>query len=412
MSEIIWLTNVKLETGDRQVDDGAYETITDYFHLKIENGRISEIQQARQTSELLGKQMDMAGKLAVPAFKEMHNHLDKTYMTLDWKAVTPVSTLAERLQMESEELVELAVSTEQRATKMIETLLEKGSTHIRTHVNIDPYIGLKNLEGVKAALESFKGKVTHEIVAFPQHGLLRDEVPKLMREAMRSGATMVGGLDPAGIDCSIERSLYEVMAIATEFDSAIDIHLHDGGSVGYYTVDKWIEIVEDAEYKGRTALSHAFCLGDVSAFQQQAIAERLADQEVAVMSTVPINLNRTLPPIELLDRSGVNVHFGCDGFYDSWSPYGTGDVLEKVTRFCEMYGKTDERSLRYALKYVTQGITPLDNRGNQIWPQVNDKADFVFFDAASTAEVVARKPQNRWVMVAGQLVSSSVEDSR
>lgn len=406
MSEISWLTNVKLETGDRQVDNGAYETETDYFNLKIEDGRITEIKKAGQTSDLLGKQLDMAGKLAVPAFKEMHNHLDKTYMTLDWKAVIPVATLKERLRMEAEELVELAVSTEQRAVKMIETLLEKGTTHIRTHVNIDPYIGLKNLEGIKAALESFKGKVTHEIVAFPQHGLLRDEVPNLMREAMRSGATVVGGLDPAGIDRSIERSLYEVMAIATEFDSDIDIHLHDGGSVGHYTADKWIEIVEDAGYKGRTALSHAFCLGDVSASQQEAIAKRLADQDVAIMSTVPINQNRTLPPIELLDRNGVSVHFGCDGFYDSWSPYGTGDVLEKVTRFCEIYGKTDERSLRYALKYVTQGITPLDNDGNQVWPRENDKADFVFFEAASTAEVVARKPRKRWVMVAGQIVSS------
>lgn len=331
-------------------------------------------------------------------------------MTLDWKAVTPVATLAERLQLEAEELVELAVSTEQRATKMIETLLGKGATHIRTHVNIDPYIGLKNLEGVKAALESFKGKVTHEIVAFPQHGLLREDVPTLMREAMRSGATIVGGLDPAGIDGSIEKSLYEVMNIATEFDSDVDIHLHDSGSVGYYTVDKWIEIVEEAGYKGRTALSHAFCLGDVPVSQQEAIARRLADQDVAIMSTVPINLNRTLPPIQLLDHNGVNVHFGCDGFYDSWSPYGTGDVLEKVTRFCEMYGKADERSLRNALKYVTQGITPLDNSGNQVWPKVNDKADFVFFEAASTAEVVARKPQQRWVMVAGQLVSSTIED--
>ncbi len=406
MSEISWLTNVKLETGERQDDYGAYETVTDYFHLKIEDGRIVEIKPAGETSDLQGKKMDMGGRLAVPAFKEMHNHLDKTYLTLDWKAVTPVATLKERLQMEAEELVELAVSTEQRAVKMIETLLQKGAIHIRTHVNIDPYIGLKNLEGVKAALESFKGKVTHEIIAFPQHGLLNNEVPKLMREAMRSGATMVGGLDPAGIDNSIEKSLHEVMSIATEFDSDVDIHLHDGGTVGYYTADKWIDIVEDAGYKGRTALSHAFGLGDVGVGQQEAIARRLADQDVAIMSTVPINQNRTLPPIELLDRNGVNVHFGCDGFYDSWSPYGTGDVLEKVTRFCETYGKTDERSLRYALKYVTHGITPLDNKGNQVWPKENDKADFVFFEATSTAEVVARKPQNRWVMVAGQLVSS------
>ena len=32
------------------------------------------------------------------------------------------------------------------------------------------------------------------------------------------------------------------MDIATEFDADVDIHLHDGGHVGYYTTDKWIDI--------------------------------------------------------------------------------------------------------------------------------------------------------------------------
>ncbi|MBD7984167.1 amidohydrolase family protein [Sporosarcina sp. Sa2YVA2] len=406
MSEGTWLTNVKLEIGERQLANGAYETETALFHIQVKDGRILEIKDADSIDDLQGQQLDMSGKLAIPPLKEMHNHLDKTYMALDWKAVIPVANLKERLELEALELVELADSTEQRATKMIETLLKYGVTHIRTHVNIDPYIGLKNLEGVKAALEAFKGIVTHEIVAFPQHGLLRNEVPKLMREAMRSGATMVGGLDPAGIDQSIEKSLHEVMTIATEFDADVDIHLHDGGSVGYYTADKWIDIVEEAGYKGRTALSHSFCLGDVAVAQQEAIAKRLADQDVAIMSTVPINLNRTLPPIELLDRHGIKVHFGCDGFYDSWSPYGTGDVLEKVTRFSELNRKIDERSLRYGLKYATAGITPLDKNGVRVWPKENDEASFVFFEAASTAEVVARKPQKRWVMVNGKMVSS------
>lgn len=405
MTETTWLVNVKLETGNRMLENGAVETKTALHSLKVVDGVIEEIHEAGSLVSIEGKQVDMKGKLAVPPLKEMHNHLDKTYMTLDWKAVTPVANLKERLKHEAAELTELAGSTEARAKKMIETLLTYGVTHIRTHVNIDPYIGLKNLEGVKAALQAYEGIVTHEIVAFPQHGLLRDEVPALMREAMRSGAAIVGGLDPAGIDQSIERSLHEVMNLATEFDADVDIHLHDGGMVGYYTSDKWIDIVEDAGYRGRTALSHSFCLGDVGLGQQVKIAERLAAQDVAIMSTVPINLNRTLPPIELLDKYGVRVQFGCDGFYDSWSPYGTGDVLEKVTRFGELSRIIEEVPLRQALRFATNGVTPLNAKGERVWPVVKDNADFVFFDAASTAEVVARKPVDRCVMVKGKLVT-------
>ncbi|CAM5615113.1 Deaminase OS=Lysinibacillus sphaericus OX=1421 GN=LS41612_06020 PE=4 SV=1 [Lysinibacillus sphaericus] len=110
------------------------------------------------------------------------------------------------------------------------------------------------------------------------------------------------------------------------------------------------------------------------------------------MSTVPYNLNRVMPPIDLLAEHGVDVHFGCDGFYDSWSPYGSGDVLEKATTFAEVSRKLDERSIRQTLKYITNGITPLDTNGQKVWPNINDEASLAFFDAVSSAEVIARRP--------------------
>lgn len=406
MSKVKWLTNVKLEVGNTVLNDGSIGTKTELFHLKIVDGNLVEQLKATEPLVTIDEQIDMAGKLAIPTFKEMHNHLDKTYMTLDWKACIPVKNLTERLNYEAQELETLAPTAKQRASKMIETILGYGSTHIRTHVNIDPYIGLKNLEGVRDALESFGDKITYDIVAFPQHGLLRNGVPTLMREAMQNGATIVGGLDPAGIDAMIEKSLDQVMSIAVEFDADVDIHLHDAGQVGYYTVDKWLDMLEGANYQGRSAMSHAFCLGDVAIGQQEVIATRLSEQQVSIMSTIPINIGRTLPPIELLTQYGVPVHFGCDGFYDSWSPYGSGDVLEKATRFCELNRRIDERSLRDSLKWVTGGVTPLDSEGNKVWPKNDEPADFIFFEAASSAEVVARKPKHRVVMTKGNLLST------
>ncbi|ASN06211.1 amidohydrolase [Virgibacillus necropolis] len=405
--ETMWIQNIKLETGSYTDEEGYVFTKTGIFHLKVEGGKIvDQIEENISIPDGESEKLDAKGLLAVPTFKEMHNHLDKTYMSLGWKSCKPVRNLKERLHHEAEELVELAPTTKQRAKTMIETLLSQGSTHIRTHVNIDPYIGLKNLEGVLAALEDYKGIVTADIIAFPQHGLLRDEVPHLMKEAMRSGATMVGGLDPAGIDRSIEKSLYTTMDIATEFDADVDIHLHDGGHMGWYTIDKWLDMTADSGWRGRSAISHAFCIGEVPEIRAQQLAERLAEQKVAVMSTIP--LTKSLPPVQLLDKHGVDVHFGCDGFFDSWSPHGTGDVLEKVTKFCELAGLKDENQLRKALKWATKGITPLNDQGEKQWPKKEDPADFVFVDAASSAELVARKPIRNAVMVKGKVVYGSL----
>lgn len=401
-----WLLNVKLETGSYTDEDNYTYTTTDEFHLKIENGKItSQIPATKKISDSGVSMIDVKGNLAVPSFKEMHNHLDKTYMGLGWKAPIPVSNLKERLTMEAQELKELTKTVEMRADLMIQTLLSYGSTHIRTHVNIDPYVGLKNLEGVLGALDKHKNSITAEVIAFPQHGLLNNEVPTLMKEAMRNGATMVGGLDPAGIDMGVERSLDTTMDLAVEFDADVDIHIHDSGHVGSYTIDKWLDLVEDAGWDKRTAASHAFSLGEIPISAQKKMAQRMSSLGMDVMSTIP--LTATLPPIELLDSNGVNVHLGCDGFYDSWGPYGTGDVLEKVTRFCEMSGMKDEGSLRKALKWCTCGITPLDDYGNKQWPNNGDVADFVFVDVASSAELVARKPNQRVVMKNGNIVSGS-----
>ncbi|MEH6993903.1 amidohydrolase family protein [Neobacillus drentensis] len=406
MTTPCWLTNVRLETGYVQDGKGVYETKTELFHLKIEDGKIVEKKSNSFAIPQAEKTIDGKGLLALPTFKEMHNHLDKTYLSLDWKAPIPAKNLEERLRLEAMELEELAPTAKQRASAMIELLLSHGSTHIRTHVNIDPYIGMKNLEGVKAALENYSDKLTYEIVAFPQHGLLRENVIPLMKEAMRSGANLVGGLDPAGIDRNIEKSLYEVMNLATEFDADIDIHLHDNGHVGFYTVDKFAEMVEEANWHNRAAVSHAFSLGEVPVPQQEEIAEKLSRLGMSIMSTIPITKN--LPPIDLLDRKGVNVYLGCDGFYDSWGPYGTGDVLEKVTRYGELYRRSDERSLAQSLKFATGGPTPLTKNGEVAWPLEGDEASLVLVKATCSAEAVARTPKREAVIFKGKVVSGQL----
>lgn len=406
MTTTYWLKNVRLETGYVQDEKGVYETRTELFHLKIQAGKIVEKQKHSFNIPSNEKTIDAKGFLAAPPFKEMHNHLDKTYLSLDWKAPIPAKNLQDRLRLEALELAELAPTTKQRASAMIDLLLSHGSTHIRTHVNIDPYIGLKNLEGVKAALEDYSDKLTYEIVAFPQHGLLRENVIPLMREAMRSGAQLVGGLDPAGIDHNIEKSLHEVMNLAAEFDADVDIHLHDNGHVGFYTVDKLADMVEEAKWHNRVAVSHAFCLGEVLISQQEEIADKLSALGMSIMSTIPIT--RTLPPIDLFDRKGVNVYLGCDGFYDSWGPYGTGDVLEKVTQYGELYRKSDERSLARSLKFATGGPTPLTMDGATAWPCEGDEASLVLINASCSAEAVARTPKREAVMFRGKVVSGQL----
>ena len=80
-----------------------------------------------------------------------------------------------------------------------------------SHCNIDQIIQLEHLFITKAAIERFNGKLEADIVAFPQHGLLRSNCEELMRQAMRQGATIVGGVDPGTFDENIEKLLFLLM---------------------------------------------------------------------------------------------------------------------------------------------------------------------------------------------------------
>lgn len=400
-----WLTNVLLETGEAVEDDGRVQTTTKLHHIEISDEGIIQNMILANEEQLLGQsQIDIKGKLALPPFKEMHNHLDKTYLSIGWQACKPVRNLTERLAYEAEELASLAETVEQRAKAMIELHLENGVNHIRTHVNIDPFIGLKNLEGVKKALQQYETYLTYDIVAFPQHGILaHEEMPKLLAQALENGATILGALDPAGIDKNVEQSLQITMDLAKQYEVDVDMHLHDREYVGYYTMDKWLNMIKAQQFNGKTAFSHAFGLSGIPVALQQSFAEKLQAFDIAIMSTVPISIHHTVIPIDMLQEKDVPVYLGCDGFYDSWSPFFSGDIVEKVNHFCDYTSKSDERSLRQSLKLITNGLTPLNQQGEQCWPQVGDEASFVFINTSCSAEAIARVPKERQLMHKGKL---------
>lgn len=76
-----------------------------------------------------------------------------------------------------------------------------GTTHLRTHVDIDLESRLARLNGVLAARERHRGQVNVQIVAFPQSGVMRGPgVLDLLDAAVCEGADLVSGIDPLEID--------------------------------------------------------------------------------------------------------------------------------------------------------------------------------------------------------------------
>lgn len=394
------LKNVRLETGFEYENEEVTGTKTDLFSIEIEEGKIKSIKANDPTSTAI----DAKGYLMLPAFRDMHIHLDKTLYGLPWQALSPKRrTVKDMITYEQEIIPELLKTSVSRAEQLISLQQHYGTHFARTHFNIDPTSGLKSLEHLEQALENKKDSFKAELVAFPQHGVYYTESAPLMKEAVQmKSVSFIGGLDPLSIDGSIEKVMDFTVQLALDHHKGIDIHLHEVGESGMKTINYLIDkAIENPELQGKTFVSHAFALAHLSPKETEQIAERLAAGKVGIASSVPFK--GTVMPIPTLKKYGVNVLIGNDNVQDYWSTFGSGNMLQKANLIAELYGYATEYALSRALQFATQSILPLDEKGKQQWPKTGDEAAIVLTDASCSAEAVSRMSEIKALMNDGNL---------
>ncbi|EPA3872729.1 amidohydrolase family protein [Escherichia coli] len=358
-----YLDNVLLETGFDYENGVAVQTRTARQTVEIQDGKIVALRENKQHPDATLPHYDAGGKLMLPTTRDMHIHLDKTFYGGPWRSLNRPAgtTIQDMIKLEQKMLPELQPYTQERAEKLIDLLQSKGTTIARSHCNIEPVSGLKNLQNLQAVLARRQAGFECEIVAFPQHGLLLSKSEPLMREAMQAGAHYVGGLDPTSVDGAMEKSLDTMFQIA---------------------------------------------LATLNEQQVDALANRMAAQQISIASTVPIGTLHM--PLKQLHDKGVKVMTGTDSVIDHWSPYGLGDMLEKANLYAQLYIRPNEQNLSRSLFLATGDILPLNEKGERVWPKAQDDASFVLVDASCSAEAVARISPRTATFHKGQLVWGSV----
>lgn len=403
------LTNVRLEDGFVYDGEIVTGTRTAQHTLEIKAGRIVALHAAGAALPAGVPSYQAHGQLALPAMRDMHIHLDKTFYGGPWQAPLPRQgkTILDMIAREEKLIPQLLPTSQQRAEALIALLHSKGTTVARSHCNIDPVSGLKSLEHLQRALENHRDDFSCEIVAFPQHGLLHSKVDGLMREAMSLGVAYVGGLDPTNVDGAMEKSLDAMFQIALDTGKGVDIHLHETSPAGVAAIQYMIATVEkNPALRGKVTISHGFALATLAPGALEETAARMAAQGMTIASTVP--LGASTMPLPQLSAKGVFVMTGTDSVYDHWSPFGRADMLEKANLYAQIYRGSDEFRLSRSLTIATGGVLPLDDNGKRAWPRAGDAADFTLVSASCSAEAVARLPERSAAFHRGRMVFGSV----
>jgi cytosine/adenosine deaminase-related metal-dependent hydrolase len=281
--------------------------------------------------------------------------------------------------------------------------LQAGTTRLRTHVDIDTDAGLRHLEGVLATRDALRDVLDMQIVAFPQSGLLgRAGTDALLDGALSAGADVLGALDPALIDGDPVASLDVTFGLAERHHKPIDIHLHEPGEIGAFTLSLLLDRVAALGMQGQVVVSHAFCLGALPERERDALLDRLANLRVALLTTAPSST--PVPPLKTCLEKGVTLFGGNDGIRDTWTPYGSPDMLERAMLIAMRYGLRRDDDLALAFDCVSStaaracGFTDYGLHAGA-------RADLVLVDADTLAHALVARPPRKLVVANGQIVA-------
>jgi cytosine deaminase len=369
--------------------------------VRISNGRIADIKHTitQGTMEVA----DGEGAIMLPGLVEAHAHLDKSVLGMKWYRNEVGPRLGDLIENERQARRTLNIDPALQSARQVILSASKGSTHIRSHIDIDNECRLTGIEGVMATREKYRDLIDIEIVAFPQSGMqVSSGVTELMEEAMKLGVEVIGGLDPSGFDRDPKGQLDAIFGLAERYGRAVDIHLHEVAELGGFTMELIIERVRALAMEDKVTISHAFCLGMADRDYVARLIEQLADVRIHIATTGPAS--RPAPSIKQLREAGVVVCAGTDGMRDTWSPYGNADMLERAMfiGMCNKFRRDDE--VEMALDVCTfggAGVMDLEDYGLE----VGCKADLVLVEGESLAETVVSRPMRKLVIKSGRVVA-------
>jgi cytosine/adenosine deaminase-related metal-dependent hydrolase len=380
-----------LLSGGRRVD------------IRVADGKIAEIGDAGSAAVPSDERIDLAGALVLPGLIDGHIHLDKTLLGLPFQPHRPGASVAERIKAEKELRRSVSLPVEARAMRLVEQVVTFGTVALRTHVDIDDEVKLDSLHAILKVREATRNLIDIQIVAFPQSGIIAcPGVADLLDNAIREGADLVGGLDPAGIDNDVTGHLDAVFSIAERHGVGVDIHLHDPGSLGCFELRQIAARTEAAGLQNRVAVSHAFALGSVDHSEFKQTAAALVRAGVAIMTNGPGPV--PMPPVKRLVATGVTVFAGSDNIRDAWSPYGNGDMLERAMMIGYRQGLLADEDIALAFSLATTAASRVLGLGERN-VATGAPADLIAIPAQSIPEAVVGRPPRALVMKRGRLVA-------
>ena len=185
-------TEVEKKDGSIIIQNASLLGRHGLWNITIHDGIITsidltnELDRNAHTLEI-NETIDAASSTVIPGLVDAHVHLDKCYL-LDRchaKRGDFLEAVSETLAAKSAFTYE---NVTDRARRLIEYEISFGTTLMRTHVEVDPIVGLVSLEAILSLRKTYERMITIQVAVFAQDGITNQSGQvETMREALEMG---------------------------------------------------------------------------------------------------------------------------------------------------------------------------------------------------------------------------------
>ena len=340
---------------------------------------------------------DAEGCLCCGGLIETHIHLDKSRIIDRCAPETERGANAVKRVAEAKKAFTVE-DVHARARETLEGCIAHGATRMRTHVEVDPGIGMRGFEGVQALVDEYKWAIDLELCVFPQEGLTDNPgTEDLLVDGLKRGARVIGAAP--GYDSDRAGQIRRVFELAREYDVDIDMHLDFGNTPDDLDANLVCELTERYKFGGRVAIGHATKLSTLDPQGQKVIARRLGDAGVAV-TILPAtdlflmgrdqtyNVRRGLVDANLFVENGCNCSISSNNILNPFTPYGDGSLIRMANLHANVLQISHAERIAECFEMLTTRSARLMNLKNY-GIAVGNPADVVVVDAQSPKQAVA-----------------------
>ena len=364
--------------------------------IGISQGRITAIEPTLRSEAV---EVDLKGRLVLPGFVDTHIHLDKACLL--GRCGHDHGSLGDAIRAVSAMKRDFTIEdVYARGARVLERAIVHGTTRMRTHVEIDPRIGLRSFEAIKALKRDYGWALDLSLCVFPQEGLTNDPgSEELLIEAMRNGGDVIGGCPYTDTDPNAQ--LERIFDLAQEFDVDVDLHLDFDLDPSWSHLDEVCRQTERRHYQGRVTVGHATKLSALPPERLQATTERLVKTGVSI-TVLPAtdlylmgreathNAPRGLTLAHKLVDKGVLCSVATNNVLNPFTPFGDASLL-RMANFYANVAHASVAEFDTCLDLVTELPARLMNMKDYgIRP--GNPADLVVLDTRDSRLAIAELP--------------------